>query len=374
MKDLFENNKKVMIVKGKLEEARYAQLLFSMISKMSDVESSQPITEDEYKKSYVTVENTPKEKIIFFGNDKEAKEQGKAVVWQYDRFGMKYGWLGKRCVIKADSNKITSKEQSEFTNHYNKRIKEFQSLSSTLNLRLRPQASIAKKDLWERQYELLVCEFMANGFKAFMDNISDCADKGHAIIVYDTKDVEYAHLLHNLIQQYTGYDAAEFTEKMFLNNAKDFASNNKIIFLGKTKASKERWLDSYRYVFYENGMRYGWVGNEAFVCIKQLKKSEVGEFIKVYELKSKTYKDKAKDYLKPKDSKIGISGAIALSVIFPGLSLPVMLGNILTRFIVGKTVDQKIDDMKTTADLMGYQYQLLLREFVFNGFTKFMEA
>lgn len=127
------------------------------------------------------------------------------------------------------------------------------------------RATFERADLWKHQYELLVCEYLLNGFKCFMDNVLKKDPEKKAIIVCDSKDLEYAHLLHNLIQQYSGYDVTEFTEKMFIDNAKNLSSKNKIIFLGKTKSSKERWLDINRYRYYKNGMRYGWSGNHAFI-------------------------------------------------------------------------------------------------------------
>ena len=205
---------------------------------------------------------------------------------------MKYGWLGNRCVIVAEPDRVLLKDQSAFADYYNSRIEEFKSLielhpifyseTETLNIiddEIRwkdtddfsdlvaktvatiilgvpilcikgkkgvadilktTRAAFERAELWRRQYEILVCEYFFNGFQRFMNNISEKNVKDKMIIVYDIRDAEYAHLLHNLIQQYSGYDAAELTEKMFIDNAKSLSSRNKIIFLGKTKAAKER--------------------------------------------------------------------------------------------------------------------------------------
>lgn len=127
---MFGNSKTVMIVKGKGREAKYAQLLFQLMAKLPNFESSQPITEAEYAASSLTVDNIPNGKVIFFGNGKEAILQGKAVNWQYNCFGMKYGWLGNRCVITADPNGISLKEQSAFAEYYNAQIAKFRKLTS----------------------------------------------------------------------------------------------------------------------------------------------------------------------------------------------------------------------------------------------------
>lgn len=431
IENLFMGNQSVMIVKSNGKEAQYAQMLFQMIGKIPNFESSQPITESEYNASFVTIDNTPKGKIIFFGNGKEAEIQGKAVVWQYDRFGMKYGWLGNRCVITTSSDKISTNDLNDFADYYNSKVKEFYSLVDNVKLseieyseqldmneaydliKWKENDDTAEKvsktltaivgsplilllggvsalnntvikfemkDVWKRQYELLVCEFMINGFTLFMNNIIEKTPKNQAIIIYDNKEAEYAHLLHNLIQQYSGYDVAEYTEKIFIDNAKELSSKNKIIFLGKTKSSKERWLDIYRYRFYENGMRYGWNGNQAFVCIKPLKKSERGSFIEAYNQKRDGYSNKAKAYLNTKKSNVGKNVAAGLNVLQGVLSpimlssLPSLIGDAVIKQVVGAAVDKTIDSAKITTDLSGYQYQLLLREFVFNGFEEFMEA
>lgn len=426
---MFEENNQLMLVKSKGKEAQYAQILFQLISKLSKFESSQPITESEYKSSFSTIDNTPNGKVIFFGNGKETQKYSKSVNWQYDCFGMKYGWLGKRCVIIADPDAVSLKEQSAFADYYNSRIEQFKSImdlprifySETETLMSIPGANeirwctnevadkAAKKimrtpillmkgvkgvvdtyenaraiyernELWRRQYEILVCEFIINGLVRFMNNMNDKITKDKTIIVYDVKDAEYAHLLHNLIQQYSTYDVAEYTEKMFIDNAKSLSSQNKIIFLGKTKSAKERSHDI-KYIFDEYGMHFGWRGNHAFVNVEKLESNLREGFISMYSQKAKTFEDKAKDYAKRDDTRMGRNGAIIANVLavpgLPGLILFGLPGLVLgagIRYGVGVGIDQIINSANTVADLYGYQYQLLLREFVFHGLSNFMEA
>lgn len=425
---MFGNIQTVMIVKSDGREAQYAQLLFQLIGKLPNFELSQPLTEAEYKASSLTVDNIPNEKVIFFGNGKEAIIQGKSVKWKYDHFGMRYGWLGNRCVITADPNGISLKEQNAFAEYYNSRISEFSQIlelqrihySETETVDISDiddiikwketddttdkvvktaftaimgapivltkvlkgandsieyiRASAERGDLWKHQYELLVCEYLLNGFKCFMDNIIKKDWERKAIIVCDSKDLEYAHLLHNLIQQYSGYDVTEFTEKMFIDNAKNLSSKNKIIFLGKTKSSKERWLDINRYKYDKNGMRYGWSGNHAFIYAKPLKLSEIGAFKEVYRQKSKKFEDEAKSYTENNDCNIGKKVAVGFNVVRVAtmFSLPGLMKAGINYYI-GEGVDMVINNVNTIADLLGYQYQLLLREFVFNDLEKFME-
>lgn len=450
---MFEQKQKVIVVKGEGKEKKYAQMLVNILSTFQDISLSEPMTESEYNKSFVTAESgrnpkIPSGKIIFWGNGKEAKLQSKSINWQFDRFGMKYGWMGNRCVVTSEADEISLEEQSAFADYYNSKIEEFRPLIETLNINLSditysevehldmneiydeirwekddevsdkvaktvatvvlsPLILLAKglkgvgdtiqdaiaiserKDIWKHQYQLLVLEFAFNGLSRFMDNLNKKEVKGKVTIVYDIKDAEYAHLLHNLIQQHSGYDAMEFTEKMFIDNASKFSADNKIIFCGKTKASKERWNDMYKYTYDENGMRYGWFGNNAFINVRRLKnKAERTAFINAYNKKRKSYADAAKSYSTDNNFEYGKKFAAGLNIVNGVLVFPKMFFGLPSlvigagvyaasagvRYGIGAGVDSAVNSANAVADLTGYQYQLLLREFVFNGFEKFMEG
>ena len=165
---------------------------------------------------------------------------------------------------------------------------------------------------------------------------------------------------------------------------KTLSSKNKIIFLGNTKAAEDR-LHGTRYHYEEHGMRYGWIGNHAFINLDKLKSGQRKGFVEFYAKKAEIYKDRAKDYAKNNESKIGKNVALAWNVLgisslflygLPGLVIGA--GAYATkagvRHVAGKGADQIINSVNTVKDLSGYQYQLLLREFVFNGLDKFMEV
>ena len=78
-------------------------------------------------------------------------------------------------------------------------------------------ARFERNELLQHQYEFLVCYFMMNGLTQFMDHIKETDEKGKIVVVYDIKDAECSHLLHNLIRQYSGYDVAEYPEKLFID-------------------------------------------------------------------------------------------------------------------------------------------------------------
>src|SRR5690606_19436377 len=74
-------------------------------------------------------------KLIYFGNGKQTKLQAESVKWKFDRFGMKYGWLGNRCVITADSNAISNDNIDAFVFFYNQKIEEFKEVLNLVKIR-----------------------------------------------------------------------------------------------------------------------------------------------------------------------------------------------------------------------------------------------
>ncbi|MBQ6831853.1 MAG: hypothetical protein IJO28_04375 [Oscillospiraceae bacterium] len=53
--------------------------------------------------------------IIYIGSSKIAKNQGKNISFTFSKYGMNYGWLGKRAVLYVDTKKmLKKKEYDEF--------------------------------------------------------------------------------------------------------------------------------------------------------------------------------------------------------------------------------------------------------------------
>jgi len=408
--DIGNNEKKVIIVKGKGKETKYAQLLFQMISKIPGYEAPQPINENEYKLMVSKVDEQGQidtGKIIFFGNGKETEIQGKSINWRYRQFGLSYGWLGNRCVVTANASGISLNKQSEFAEYYNSRVEKFREVlelneisysetetynaadtsigfddenkmtdkalkfvkgvPSIIKDRAKKSASdtfeytralFERSELWERQYELLVCNFILNGFEQFMRSTDDKVVKDQAIIVYEEKNAEYAHLLYNLIYQYSDYDVIEFTEKMFIDNAKTLSSKNKIIFLGMTESAKER-MKALQYRFDEYGMGYGYIANHAFINVEKLKANQRKDFIEHYYQKLDDYND-METSLKLRVAKTSLSEMKTQNQKLSPLMVPFM------------ALDNVVREIDGTYDLTMYQHQLLLREFVFKGLADFM--
>lgn len=439
--ELFSGEKsRVIVVKGDGKEKTYAQMLNNILSKFPDIELSLPMTESEYKKTFLTAEagKKPKSstsKMIFFGNGEQAKLQGKSVQWVFDKYGMKYGWLGNRCVITANSDELPLDKQAEFGEYFNSELEKVRAFLDDNNLNISSakyskmdifdmnemidevrfkeddenfekaakvtaavvaspllalakvisvinnsiegvKASVERQDIWEKQYQLLILEFVVNGMQLFVNDRKGKEVHGLVTIVFDPKYTEYANLLQNLIQQYSNYDAMECTEKMFVDNSAGILAKNKIIFLGKTKSYKERWLDNvYKYTYNENGMCYGCYGNNAFIGSETLKtKDDIDAFIKIYETKRKSYENAAKECTKKINSGLNKNLAVGMNVA-NGIKAIAFGGIISVPISIAATIGlYSADIAKTGKELEWYQYQLVLREFVFYALKDFMEG
>jgi len=323
---MFENvgnvEKKVIIVEGSKHEAPYAQLLFQCISKIPGVELSQPITEEEYKQ--MVKNETDNDKVIFLGNGKETLLQSRSIILEYEKFGMMFGCLGNRCVIRANAKKLVStkqgtraeqilhsSEQEQFFAYYHQQIEKYRSI---MQLQRIPDKKIANhlpkyysniaasmamaileettvyemvsfpgfvsklREMHKWQYQLLICEFMLNGLAQFLTNVPSKETGTPPItIVFDNADAKYAHLLNNSIQQHSQYNSVEMVEEMFIDNAKSHSSKNRIIFLGTTESSKKRTV-GVKYHTFVKPYRFGWNGTHAFIDGIRSSRSSVRAF------------------------------------------------------------------------------------------------
>jgi len=140
-----------------------------------------------------------------------------------------------------------------------------------------------------------------------------------------------------------------------------------VIFLGKTKSAKER-MSALRYSFHEHGMGFGYIANHAFINIDKLKSNQRGDFTQYYTQKGEEFEDKAKTLKEHAASNTTLKAAA-------GVGAGLLFG--LPALAVGAVVvvaDKIKNEIDISKDLTMYQYQILLREFVFNGLTEFMEG
>jgi hypothetical protein len=175
-----------------------------------------------------------------------------------------------------------------------------------------------------------------------------------AIIVYRKQEAVYAHLMANLIAAFTDYKVQEWEEKHLLDNKPP--SSQKIIFLGGSKEARSRH-SGMNWKFNSHNMKYGWLGNQCAVDVDPLLIGAGREFLKYYKVRAKEFDNTAKSY----SPNIGNNKIIDASIGFaPIVVLPVI---VLDKLIRGNR------------QLVKYQYELLVREFVLDGGLKqFMEG
>lgn len=115
--------KKLIIVCDDKTE-KYANLLRQLISSNDDIEGEINGIEDGTvdvavwkEKDYIDNQATisSKERILFLGENKVSKNEfSSSMKIYYDQFGMTYGWLGNRCVMRVTRSIEDEIEYSEF--------------------------------------------------------------------------------------------------------------------------------------------------------------------------------------------------------------------------------------------------------------------
>jgi hypothetical protein len=119
----------------------YANYLIALIGQNDDADDGEIVgTKDDtvsatiftpkhYKDTLPTI--TSNTHILFIGSFKEAKEQGENVKFYFNKYGMKYGWLGKRAVMYVEDNMLKKDEYENFIKFSKEYQKEFE--ATTVN-------------------------------------------------------------------------------------------------------------------------------------------------------------------------------------------------------------------------------------------------
>ena len=68
--------------------------------------------ESEYLHNAATISSN--EHVLFVGVNKTSKSETPTMGARFDRFGMKYGWLGKRGMLQVENRPLNKEEYSEF--------------------------------------------------------------------------------------------------------------------------------------------------------------------------------------------------------------------------------------------------------------------
>lgn len=176
-------NSQVLIVYRK-QEAPYAHLMAQLISSYAGYivgEWEEKDWRDNKAKS------ASSEHIIFLGET--GKEYKLGTKWQFDEFGMRFGWLGKKCICEVSP--LPSEKAQAFIAHYESRSKHYEIETQQKKVIGKPLPPAAKAilmlnpvgiaflgtkakveiaQLIKQQFQLLAYEFVfTGGIKSFME-------------------------------------------------------------------------------------------------------------------------------------------------------------------------------------------------------------
>ena len=177
----------------------YANYLMALIGQNDDVDGEVVGTKDgtviagiytpkNYKDTLPKI--TSDTHILFIGSFKEAKEQGKNVDFKLDKYGMHYGWLGKRAVMYVDDKILKKDEYDKFLDFSKKYQKKFEKVKVNIMDSFLDTAkwirvflpviysvsiyglisvSIAHKKIKDQQYRCLTMVLYLDGLQKFLE-------------------------------------------------------------------------------------------------------------------------------------------------------------------------------------------------------------
>lgn len=124
--------------------------------------------------------------IVFIGSFEEAKKVGKNVRWEFEKYGMHYGWIGKRAVMYVDDKMLEEQEYEDFfkfTERYQQKLKKvsvnfINTLPKVVKLFGAAHVFVGglilrskeHKIIREQQYTCLTLALYYQGLQRFMDD------------------------------------------------------------------------------------------------------------------------------------------------------------------------------------------------------------
>jgi len=196
------SNKIPLIIVYDKETVGYATFLQQLISQKNDVEVETAKTAGE-QKNYIDAtiwttkvyednlsKLTSNTHVIFIGSSKTAKDHGRNIHFSYEKYGMHYGWLGKRAVLYVDTKKKFKKKEYEafiaLCNEYSKKLEKtnvsFANMLPSTKNRLRflyafdltmifsTRAFISEvKRINDQQFRCLTLAFYMDGLQKFLE-------------------------------------------------------------------------------------------------------------------------------------------------------------------------------------------------------------
>ena len=135
---MFGKKKKKLIIVCDNKTEEYANLLRQLISSKDDTENEVVGIEDgtvgvvvwlekEYRDNMATISSN--EHILFLGNGEVSKKEfNSSMKMYYDQFGMTYGWLGNRGVLRVTTEIDDEEEYNKFVELYSNFNLDFEAI------------------------------------------------------------------------------------------------------------------------------------------------------------------------------------------------------------------------------------------------------
>ena len=184
--------KKRLIIVCNSSTKEYGDFLMSLISKdESDKNPADRIVGEnvdvflwnikQYKSAMHTLNH--ENYILFLGESDEATSQGKCIDWSLDKYGLRYGWLGKRAVLYVENRPLHEQEYKDFVDYANEsqditkieKIEREQILNDywmDIDMLIKaPRARCESRPnarIINQQYRCLVALFYMNGLKEYL--------------------------------------------------------------------------------------------------------------------------------------------------------------------------------------------------------------
>ena len=212
---MFSNKTKKLIIVCDEKTKDYANYLRQLISTNDDTEDeivgvadgsvdAAVWLEKDYIANSATISSN--EHILFIGNSKTAKSESKFMNILFDKYSMKYGWLGKRAFLTVEKAISNEKDYSKFIDMCHKNQQEIEiiavkessdkdkkakskkhkagkllKVAALTSAVMSPitagyaavgavaQMKIAQKDVLEQQYRALTVMFYLNDLQKFLE-------------------------------------------------------------------------------------------------------------------------------------------------------------------------------------------------------------
>lgn len=129
---MFEEKKTELMIVADKKHMQYANYLMALLGQNDDKEDmiigikdgtvkAAVYSPEKYRDTIPKI--TSQTHILFIGSFKEAKQEGENVNFCFEKYGMRYGKLGKRSVMYVEKRMLTKKEFTEFL-HYSNSFKK----------------------------------------------------------------------------------------------------------------------------------------------------------------------------------------------------------------------------------------------------------